>query len=135
MATRLRLSTGDALVKLLREREVFVEKWTKDDSMMVRKAARRDVVFSKLLRNGARPQFTLAQRLVTCTQFLHRGGAATIGFIEALDSKSHLKGSVRSILRPLSQRQPVKFDVSRIEFHLELATRPTIAIGTWWTSW
>ena len=40
MVTRLWLSTDDGLVKLLWEREIFVEKPTKVDSVMVRKAAR-----------------------------------------------------------------------------------------------
>ena len=49
MGTRPRKSIGDDVAIFLRGREIFVEKSKEDDSVMVRKAARRDVVFSKVL--------------------------------------------------------------------------------------
>lgn len=49
MATRLQFSSGDGVVISLCGRQIVVEKVRKDDSKMVRRAARRDVVFFKLL--------------------------------------------------------------------------------------
>ena len=45
MFTRLLWSIGDAVVVMLCGRGIVVGKVRKDDSVMVRKAARRDVVF------------------------------------------------------------------------------------------
>ena len=56
---------------LLCRYEIVVEKVTKDDSKMVGKAARRDVVFyyfSKLLERTL-SRFVLAHKMVTCTSF------------------------------------------------------------------
>lgn len=69
MVTRRQWSIGEGVVIPSCRREILVEKVTMVDCVMVREAARRDVVFSKLL-GITLSRCTLAQSTVTCTQLL-----------------------------------------------------------------